>query len=306
MQRGSTIRQRLIDFAHELEFDIVGIARVERPDSFERYERWIQSGAHAEMSYLSRNVPARAEPNFVLPGVKSVLMLGVSNRTVLESEPQIRENFMNPAPPYLKVANYATGIDYHLWIRERLKRLSQWHREIVPGEKCRGIVDTAPFMERHFAQKAGLGRFGKNTMLIHPRLGSRFFLAAFLTTLRLEETEPLAGTPCGECQKCCDCCPAGALSPYFLDARKCWNYWTIEHRGEIPDSVSETIGRTHGGPIFGCDICQDVCPWNHDKDPQSPFGISLAAMQSMDEQEFRSRFEKTPLKRRDFFSKPDD
>ena len=280
------LRKHLFELAKALGFELVGIASAEPPESFTAFHRWIDTGFHAGMEYLARNPGIRADPQRLLPEVKSVLMLGVSYRTVLESAPEIRRLFFScDEPDSLPIADYACGIDYHIWIRERLKQLARHHRQWVPHGKCRGCVDTAPLLERHYAQNAGLGKIGKNTMLIHPEYGSRFFLAALLSTEYLTPTPPLSFDPCGDCRRCQDACSSDALcEPYRLDARKCVNYWTIEHGQGLSDDS------------FGCDQCQDACPWNREKLPHGR--LSRKMLRETDVNELKSLLEKTPLLRR--------
>ena len=248
-------RVKLFELSRELGFELCGIASAEPSESFVHYQRWIDEGCHAGMDYLAKNMEIRADPQRLLPEAKSVLMLGVPYRTVLESDPELRRQFFSSDDSdCVPIAAYACGIDYHLWIRQRLKKIAEFHRQVVPQGNCRGCVDTAPFLERQYAQNAGLGVRGRNTMLIHPEWGSRFFLAALLTTEELPVSKPLEFHPCANCQCCQKACHSGALNePFRLDARKCMNYWTIEHKESFT------------GSSFGCDLCQNACPWNRDK-----------------------------------------
>jgi epoxyqueuosine reductase len=201
------------------------------------------------------------------------------------------------------IARYAWGDDYHDLIRQRLHALADFHRQLTPAAAVRGVVDTAPLLEREFAELAGLGWVGKNTLLLHRRLGSWLLLAALLTSETLAYDEPVTAGHCGTCRACIDACPTGAIvEPYRLDARKCISYLTIELREPIPASQREAIGQR----IFGCDICQDVCPFNRrapttaepafqprtDSNP-----IDLAALLQMDEAAFRQRFRGSPVLR---------
>lgn len=282
----------LREFALETGFEILGIAKAAPAESFSHYQRWIAEGYHAGMGYLSKNVAAREKPDSILAHVKSLLMLGVSYRRVLESEPELQKHFVSECRHPVSVASYACGVDYHIWIRERLKRVTEFHRSLFPEEKCRGVVDTAPLLERQYAANAGLGVIGKNTMLIHPTLGSRFFLAALLSTCDFcDADEPATSNPCDSCNRCLEACPTGALcAPYCLDARKCLNYWTIEHRGDLPEVVREKLGNR----VFGCETCQDVCPWNRETETGA---FDPQRIMQMDESEFASLFGRTPLAR---------
>ncbi len=293
---------RLREEALRLGFESVGAAKAEPPRTFEHFAAWVAAGKHAGMGYLAKNIAARFDPNHILPGVRSLFMLGVSYRTVLESEPKLRQPFFavgdcKAGKNVLRVASYACGVDYHDWIRERLRQLAALHRTLLPNERCRGVVDTAPLLERQYAAAAGLGRFGKNTMLIDPIRGSRFFLAGLLTTAALEYTESEPRDICGGCRACLDACPTGALErPYELDARKCLNYWTIEHNGKIPESIREKLGER----FFGCEICQTVCPCNRTDAAASPGEGALCReeIEAMSPDEFKSRFARTPLARK--------
>ena len=285
------LREHLFRLAGTLGFELIGVASARPPESFADFQRWIGDGFHAGMDYLAKNAEIRANPQRLLPEVKSLLMLGVSYRTVLESEPEIRRLFfVCEEHGSLPVADYACGIDYHIWIRTRLKQLAQMHQQWVPQGRCRGCVDTAPLLERQYAQNAGLGTIGKNTMLIHPEYGSRFFLAALLSTEEMTPTQPLSFDPCGDCRRCQDTCLGNALGEaYRLDARKCVNYWTVEHKGSFLSDVS-----------FGCDQCQNACPWNREMLPKGR--LSRKMLQETAPGELKEKFALTPIMRklRDF------
>lgn len=284
----------LKEAARSIGFDLVGITPAASPTTFSRFKEWLDSGHAGEMGYLSRRLDAYDNPDRVLEGIRSVVMLG-----------------MNYAPPReldqqqgLKIARYARGKrDYHDLIRERLKELSRWIKQRIPNAKTRGIVDTAPLLERDFARQSGLGWFGKNTMLINKRMGSYFFLAALLTDLPLDPDPVHETSHCGTCTRCLEACPTDAfVAPYVLDARRCISYLTIELKGEIPHDLREGMGDW----MFGCDICQEVCPWNR-KSPPTPEpdflpldgcqNVTAAEMLKLSEAEFQQRFGATPLAR---------
>jgi epoxyqueuosine reductase len=205
-----------------------------------------------------------------------------------------------PQPGQWQISRYAWGGDYHDLVHDRLARLAEFHRRLAPQGSVRGVVDSAPLLEREFAQLAGLGWIGKNTLLLNRRLGSWFFLAALLTTEELVGDEP--GTEhCGTCRACLDACPTEALiGPWQLDARRCISYLTIELRAGIPLELREPAGQW----VFGCDVCQDVCPWNRrapgteepslqprtDSNP-----VELSSLFGLTDAEFRERFRDTPL-----------
>jgi epoxyqueuosine reductase len=237
-------------------FDAVGIASAVAPGTYPSYREWLARGDAASMHYLERQADARAHPVAVLEGVRSVIMGAFvygSGSTGVGTAP-------TSSPPTVrgKIGRYAQGADYHNILWRRLESIGEWLQSERPGARTRAVADTAPLLERDFARLSGLGWFGKNTMLIHKKLGSFTVLGALLTDLDLVPDEPFAAD-CGTCTRCLDACPTGALpEPYRLDSNRCISYWTIEHRGPIPEPWA---GKLHGW-VFGCDICQEVCPWN--------------------------------------------
>jgi epoxyqueuosine reductase len=275
-----------------LGFDLAGATLAVASPEFERFQQWLADGYAGEMHYLADRLDAYRHPDQLLEGAKSVLMLAVNYRT---AEP------VEPGPGQARVSRYAWGADYHEVIRRRLHKLADFLRQLVPGAGVRGVVDTAPLLERQFGQAAGLGWIGKNTTLINRRLGSWFFLAALLTTEELTCDEPIAGSGCGSCRACLDACPTGALiEPYRLDARKCISYLTIELRGEVPTELRAACG----GRLFGCDACQEACPWNRRTPPTAELAfhpgpgmnpVDLAELAALDEDTFHHRFRHTPL-----------
>ena len=236
--------------ARTLGFDLAGIAPAVAAPGVARLDEWLSQGYAGQMHYLPDRRAAYDHPNSVLDGVRSIVMLAMNYRTA------------EPAPPAAgqgRVSRYAWGADYHKLIRRRLDRLADWLRERSPAASVRGVVDTAPLMERELAQLAGLGWIGKNTLLLNREMGSWFFLAALLTDLDLDCDAPHATDHCGTCRACLDACPTQAFAaPYVLDASRCISYLTIELRGQVPLELREGMGDW----VFGCDVCQDVCPWN--------------------------------------------
>jgi epoxyqueuosine reductase len=278
--------------AHRLGFDLAGVCPAVGPAGIGRFHEWLSAGYAGEMHYLPDRAEAYEHPRHVLDGVRSILMLAMVYRTV-EPEPLGKGEG--------RVSRYAWGVDYHGLIRDRLNSLADFLKREAPDARIRGVVDTAPLLEREFAQLAGLGWIGKNTLLLNKQLGSWFFLAALLTNLELDYDEPHAADHCGTCTACLDACPTGAfVQPYVLDARRCISYLTIELRGPIPEELRSAVDDW----LFGCDICQEVCPWNHrapfSSEPSfAPAGrmnsVDLAALFSLDDTVFRERFHHTPL-----------
>jgi len=241
---------RLKEEAARLGFDLVGAAPAVTPPGIERFRDWLERGCAAGMEYVGARAGAYEHPRHVLEGARSILMLGMDYRT---DEPAACKAGQG------RVSRYAWGQDYHDVVHQRLKGLARVHRQLAPQARVRGIVDTAPLLEREFGRLAGLGWFGKNTVLLNRRMGSWFFLAALLTTELLEYDQPHATSHCGTCRACLDACPTGALvEPHRLDARKCLSYWLIESRDLMPAELRSSAGAM----VFGCDICQEVCPWN--------------------------------------------
>lgn len=285
--------EQLIDFAHGLGFELAGVCPAVTPTGFHRFLAWLELGYDGEMHYLADRSAAYQHPNSVLDGVKSMVMLAMNYHT----QPQRTHR-----PGTGKVARYAWGdTDYHDLIHSRLKQLKTRATEILPGNVFRGVVDTAPLLEREFAQLAGLGWIGKNTLLLNKQLGSYFFLAALLTDAELEYSEPFDANHCGTCTACLDACPTDAFpQPYLMDARRCISYLTIEHRGEIPADMRGIWDDW----LFGCDVCQEVCPWNRNIpvsneaafQPQ-PLStpVELCELFALTDEQFRIRFRKTPL-----------
>jgi epoxyqueuosine reductase len=278
--------------AKRLGFDLCGICQAVPPPGIDRFRIWLSSGYAGQMRYLADRTEAYADPNHVLDGARSIVMLAMNYRTAEPAEARAGQG---------RVSRYAWGTDYHNIIRERLEALADWLRQRVPAATARGVVDTAPILEREFAQLAGLGWIGKNTLLLNRELGSWFFLAALLTDLELESDAPHETDYCGTCRACLDACPTQAfVDAYVLDARRCISYLTIELR----DTIGEDLRAGVGDWLFGCDVCQDVCPWNRRAPPASESGfgplpemnpVDLAALFDLDDAAFRARFRNTPL-----------
>ena len=236
--------------AQRLGFGFVGFARAERLDQEARHlEQWLEQGAHGRMAYMENYFDLRIDPTLLVPGAKTVICLSFNYFT--------EEKQQDPTAP--KIARYAYGEDYHFVVKDRLKSLLQYMQQEIGEVDGRCFVDSAPVMEREWAQRAGIGWNGRNTLTINPKRGSFFFLAEIICDLPLFYDDPIRDH-CGTCRRCIDACPTEAISPegYFLDASKCISYLTIELRDAIPSEFQEQMD----GWMFGCDVCQDVCPWN--------------------------------------------
>lgn len=240
-------------------FDLAGIARAGPIGDPGYYAQWLASGYHGGMNYLRRNVPSRHDPRLLLPGARSVICAAVSYKRSANESGSRASSAMTPAEPAGRIAQYARGDDYHQVLRRMLGDLDGRLRQAiaVPFES-RAYVDTGPVLERQLAAAAGLGWIGKNTLVLNQRLGSLLVLGELVTTLDLEPDQPVEDH-CGSCTRCLEACPTNAFpGPYRMDATRCVSYLTIEHRGAIPATLEKAIGDW----IFGCDVCQEVCPFN--------------------------------------------
>ncbi len=274
-------------------FSLCGVCPAVSPPGAARLDEWLAAGYAGQMSYLADRREAYGDPNRVLDGVRSIVMLAMNYRTV---EPVAAQEGQG------RISRYAWGeADYHDLIRERLDLLMEFLRSSSPSAHVRGVVDTAPFLEREFAELAGLGWVGKNTLLINRYQGSWFFLAAVLTDIELSYDSTQESDHCGTCRACLDACPTDAFpQPYVLDASRCVSYLTIELREAVPEELRSGIGDW----LFGCDICQGVCPWNS-KSPlcrepgfaprEDSNPIDLISLFELNEPAFRARFRHTPL-----------
>jgi epoxyqueuosine reductase len=247
-----SLTQAVKNEAHRLGFSLVGVTTPEPPPHWTAYEHWLSMGRHGSMDYL--NDRRRADPRRVLPECHSILMLAVKYPNP--------ESVVQPKSPHPigRVASYAWGRDYHLFLPERLKTLVSFI-ETFSGSSVphRLYTDSGPILERDLAQRAGLGWIGKNTCLINPIFGSYFLLAEILLGIKLELDAPFGADRCGKCTRCISACPTGCILPdRTLDARFCLSYLTIENKKEIPPDLRPQLGNL----VFGCDICQLACPWN--------------------------------------------
>ena len=233
-------------------FALAGVAAARHSSHDAVLRKWLEDEKHGEMEWLNRNVDVRLDPRNLVEGAASVICVA-DRYGKLEEEPLCARDG--------RIARYARGRDYHKEMKKRLHSISDALREEFPGEQFRACVDTAPLLEREFAQRAGIGSVGKHTLLIEQGIGSWMLLGAIVTTAVIEQTNSSTkeqSDPCATCTRCIDACPTEAITPWEVDARKCISYLTIEHRTDIAPELYPKIGRW----IFGCDVCQEVCPHN--------------------------------------------
>jgi len=297
IQGKAEVRRVLEELAREAGFDLIGVARAEPlHEGGERLREWQEAGMAADMGYMHRPAELLADPKKLQKSARSVVSLGVSYYPGNHPENDGRG----------RVARYAWGRDYHEVIKGRLSRLrEELEEELGVRIKARGFTDAVPLLERSAAQHAGLGFFGRNSCLINNEIGSYFFIADLIVDLELEPDRPGTGT-CGRCTRCMDRCPTGAIrAPGVVDARLCISYLTIENRGEIPRELRAKVGDW----AFGCDVCQEVCPYNKTKASRSrwpefsweagagPYLELEEVLKIRTDEEFERRFGGTPLTR---------
>lgn len=288
-----SITQRIKEYAREIGFDAIGICEAELIDETTRQNLsdWLDNGYQADMEYLSRNVDKRENPALLVEGAKSIICVALNyypHRKLPDSSPQI--------------AYYAYGKDYHDVVKAKLRQLFAFIKTILPEITGREFVDTAPVLERYWAAKAGIGFIGKNTMLIIPGKGSFFFLGEIIIDAELEYDTPIT-VSCGSCTRCQEACPTRAFEkPYCLNSRKCISYQTIENRGEIDKNIVPCMKNN----LYGCDICQKVCPFNkfaksHNTNEFLPtdefLSLDYRMLQSMSEDDYRRIFKGSAVKR---------
>lgn len=281
--------------AREIGFDLVGIAYAKPSERLNFFREWISKGYAGTMGWLVRSFEKRSDPRKVLDGAKTVICCGLKYYRGHPFSINCQEKGRG------WISSYCWGDDYHYVLSEKLKLLEDFIRERVSSASLKSYVDTGPVLEKDYANRAGLGWIGKNTCLINKKEGSLFFIGEIITDLDLV-CDSSVPDHCGKCTKCIEACPTKALKPYEMDAGRCISYLTIEHRGEIDPSLRKKMGRN----IVGCDICQDVCPWNQklslskeetfDPHPGN-FHPCLESLSGLSQKEFSKRFKGSSVKR---------
>jgi len=296
------LKQRLVKFARELGFDSCRVASCRPPQHAREFRDWLRDGAAGEMRYMERGAEKRVDPQQVLPGAKSIVVLALNYfQGVAAGVPPPNSTIAaDTAAATGRIARYAWGDDYHDVIAAKLGEIDSFLHQL--GGTQKSYVDTGPILERDHAAQAGVGWHGKSTMLVDVRLGTWFFLAEILTTLDLPH-DPPAQDRCGKCERCINACPTGAITaPHRLDARRCISYLTIELKDSIPIEFRSLIGDR----IFGCDDCLEACPWNRFAQVsresafsarRSTIGMALRDYLKLNDGQFRMLFRDSPIKR---------
>lgn len=290
----STITKTIKTKARELGFSSIGVARtVSLETEGVRLQQWLSRGYHGTMEWMQKNFEKRVDPRQVLPNARSVVSLALNYYTPVEHSENSETG---------KISRYAWGDDYHIVMTSRIQMLVDCIKLERPEVNARFYVDTGPVLDKAWAVRAGVGWLGKHTNVITKEYGSWVFLGEIILDLELEYDEPMADF-CGTCTACIEACPTDAIvGPYVLDSTKCISYLTIELKGPIPDKMKRELN----GWVYGCDICQDVCPWNKFQQPTNegaflPRGENveprLEDLQSISAEEFTRRFKKSPIKR---------
>ena len=302
---GEELKNELVLFAQELGFDSCRVGACASPPHATEFQDWLRQGSAGEMSYMQRGEEKRCDPQKVLPGARSVIVVALNyfQGDVAHAPSQgfgVAGRAAAVEGATGRIARYAWGNDYHNVVAVKLDKIDNFLRGFGGRQKC--YVDTGPILERDHAAEAGIGWHGKSTMLIDPRLGTWFFLAEILTTLELPPDPPQRNR-CGTCERCIKACPTGAITaPHRLDARRCISYLTIELKGSIPSDLRPLIGSR----IFGCDDCLDACPWNRfaQRSRETAFsarrsttGMLLREYLKLSDSEFRALFRNSPVKR---------
>jgi epoxyqueuosine reductase len=286
-----TFSEEIKQQALSLGFDACGICRAGDSGEEARYMEWIADNCQAGMGYMERNIEKRTDPRLLVEGARSIVSVALNYYP--------REKLPEEVPQF---AYYAYGDDYHDIVRGKLRQLFDWIRERHPTLTGRYFSDSAPVLERFWAAQAGLGFIGKNTLLIIPGKGSYFFLGELIIDIELDYDTPLKQN-CGRCRRCLDACPTGAIEkPYRLNVNRCISWQTIENRGEITPEIVPLLSNN----VYGCDICQKVCPWNHYAKPHTTpalmpseafLSLDLEQLTEMNEETYRSLFRHSAVKR---------
>ena len=286
--------RRIKQIAYRKGFSFTGIAKARRLDEHEKFlKSYLDQQNHGQMHYMENHFEKRLDPQKLAPGTQSVISLLYS---------YYPETFFDHDAPF-KISRYALGKDYHFVLKDKIQIIVEEMQQMFGEFSYRIFVDSAPVLERAWAREAGLGWLGKNTMLINPGYGSYFFLAEILVDLELAYDKPMQKDYCGNCRRCIDACPTNALQPYRIDASRCISYLTIENKEE---QIPEEFKGKYQQWIFGCDICQEVCPWNKFSIPhQEPgfkphenlFRLSKQQWKELSREEYQKLFKKTAVKR---------
>lgn len=296
-------------WADELGFEAIGVSRAEHLDEeAPRLEAWLAEGRHGEMGYMEGHFDKRLDPRLLVPGTRTVLSL-LYNYHAPSPSPQpaaALPSESDTGEPNLKIASYALGEDYHFVVKWKLKELLKWMRASWGDIEGRVFVDSAPVMERAWAARSGLGWIGKNSLLLNKKAGSFFFLGEIFIDIDLPTNRAEAVDHCGTCTRCIDVCPTGAIiQPYSVDGSRCISYYTIELRDDLPEPIAGSFEDW----MFGCDLCQEVCPWNRHAKPHNEPAFTaspdLLAMTRSDwvdltEDTFEALFKKSPVRRAGF------
>ena len=284
-----TESEKIKQYAFSLGFDACGICRAESSGEDKSLREWIRLNYQGDMSYLERNIEKRDDPRLLVDGAKSIISVALNYYPNDKRDPEM--------PGF---AYYAYGKDYHYVVKDKLKQLLEYIQTIYPDTEGRYFCDTAPVLETYWAAKAGLGFVGKNTLLIIPGKGSFFFLGELIINQELDYDKPI-NISCGSCTRCLETCPTGAIEkPHLVNATKCISYQTIEKKGEQDETIDT------GNWVYGCDVCQLVCPWNRFSKPHSTpefnpspefLLLDLEALQTINQEQFSTLFSKSAVKR---------
>jgi epoxyqueuosine reductase len=292
-----TSSELIKEFAGQVGFDLCGIARVRSLDEHKDVlAKWVSSGMNADMVYLGQNMSKRIDPGILIPGAKSVIVTGLNYYSV-------KKQGGNDIPV---ISRYAYGVNYHDVIRSKLNRILELIKKIYPDVFGRTFVDSAPLLEKGWGKEAGLGWPGKHSILINRNIGSFFFLGIIVVNIELEYDKPVDEDYCGTCTKCIDSCPSGAInSNRTIDTRRCLAYQTIESKFPVPEDIVMKLE----GRAFGCDKCQEVCPWNKNAKPHKTpefelpaevSGMNAEDWKNLSRKDFKRLFERSAIGRRTY------